>query len=81
MAYRKNSLWNDNNEIRCFLIFKRLYIEGFPRTKQKQYCFEMTKMSNLTTGSISAKISNYKSVAGINSPSNSSKNTIRIWFI
>ena len=79
MAYRKNSLWNDNNEIKCFLIFKMLDKEGFPRGKQNQYCFEMSKVSNLTSGSISAKICNYKSVAGINNSSNASKNTIRIY--
>ena len=79
MSYRKTSLWNDNNEIKCLIILKKLILEDFSRGKQKKYCFEMAKESGLTVGSISAKICNFKSVYGINNPSHPSKNTLRIY--
>ena len=79
MGYRKNSLWNDKHEINCLLIFKKLELDNFPRTEQTKYCLEMAKISNLSIGSISAKICNYKSVAGINKPSNVSRNFMRIY--
>ena len=79
MSYREKSLWNDKNEIRCLLILKKLQVEGFPRAKQKEYWLEMAKVTNLTAGSISAKICNYKSLFGINNPSNCSTNTIKIY--
>ena len=77
MSYQ--SEWNDENEIRCMIIFRKLANEGYPAGKQMEYSQEMAKITNLTAGSISAKISNYKSVAKINNASNASKNTIRIY--
>ena len=75
--------WTDEDEIRCFFIFKKLENEGFPKGKPKQseYC---RKMANHIQGvppvrSLIAKIGNYKSVAGVNNPSNASKNTKRIY--
>ncbi len=79
MSYRKNSEWNESNEIRCLIIFKRLKEENFLRGKQMEYCQDMSKSTNLDVGNISAKVSNYKSIAGINKPSNASQNTKEIY--
>ncbi len=75
MPFRDNSLWNERTELMAFLIFKRLEIDNFPRGKQAEYCREMMKKTGLETGNISAKVSNYKSVAGYNKSSNASKET------
>ena len=58
MSYRKNSEWNEANEIRCLIIFKKLKEEKFPHGKQIEYCRDMSKLTNLGVGSISAKVSN-----------------------
>ncbi len=76
MSFRDDSEWNELNEIRSLLIFKKLESENFPRNKQMQYCREMSQITNLEAGNISAKVSNYKSVAGVNKPSNASTNTV-----
>lgn len=75
MNYKDTSDWNDLNEIRCLLILKILIEENFPRNRQMQLCNEIATKSNLTSGSLSAKVSNYKSLAGINNKSNASKNS------
>jgi hypothetical protein len=79
MNYKKGSLWNDENELRCLIIFKKLQAENFPRGKQMEYCREMSMISNLDPGNISAKVSNYKSVAGVNNHSNASINTVKFY--
>ena len=75
MSFRKNSNWNEKNELKAFLIFKKLEKLNFPRGKQMELCREMEMETNLKVGSISAKVSNYKSVAGINNHSNASSDT------
>ncbi len=42
---------------------------------QIELCKEMALITNLDISNISAKVSNFKSVAGINRPSNASFNT------
>lgn len=79
MGYKNNSLWNDENELRCLIIFKKLQAENFPRGKQMEYCRELSIITKLDPGNISAKIGNYKSVAGINNHSNASTNTIKFY--
>ena len=79
MNYRGGSNWNEDNEIRCLIIFKKLEAENFPRGKQMEYCRELAKIVNLDPGNLSAKVCNYKSVAGVNNPSNYSTNTKRIY--
>lgn len=79
MSYRESSMWNERNELRCLLIFKKLQAEKFRRGRQMGYCREMAAETHLDAGSISAKICNYKSVAGVNKPSNASANTIDIY--
>ncbi len=79
MSYRTNSKWNDSNEIKCLIIFKKLKLENFPRGKQAEFSRELSKTTGLKYVSISAKISNYKSVSGINKSSNASLNTISFY--
>ena len=79
MSYRKDSNWDEANEIRCLIIFKKLEAEKFPRGKQIDYCRKLAKVVNLDVGNLSAKVSNYKSVAGVNNPSHHSTNTERIY--
>jgi hypothetical protein len=75
MNYKDSSDWNDINELRCLVILKKLISENFPRKRQMELCREMTSKCNLTSGSISAKVSNYKSLAGFNNKSNASNNS------
>ena len=75
MSFKESSNWNEKNELKAFLIFKKLEVLNFPRGKQMELCREMEKETDLDAGNISAKVSNYKSVAGINSSSNASSDT------
>ena len=79
MYFRETSDWNELNELRSLVIFKKLELEGFPRNKQMELCKAMALKTNLDAGNISAKVSNFKSVAGINKPSNASINTKEIF--
>ena len=79
MGYRKTSQWNEINELRCLIIFKKLQADNFPRGKQMEYCREMSMVTKLDPGNISAKVSNYKSVAGVNNASNASTNSIELY--
>jgi hypothetical protein len=79
MSYISGSLWNEKNEIRCLLIFKRLQEEGFPRGRQMEFCRQMSRLTGLDPTNISAKVGNFKSVAGVNRPSNASTNTVELY--
>lgn len=79
MAYRETSLWNELNELRCLLAFKKLEHLGFPRGKQSEFSCDISQNSGLEVGNISAKICNYKSVAGVNNESNASVNTKQLY--
>lgn len=75
MNYKVESDWNDINELRCLVILKKLILEDFPRNRQMELCRELARDCNLNVGSLSAKVSNYKSLAGINNNSNASYNS------
>ena len=79
MSYRPTSLWNEATEIRCLIIFKKLQAQNFPRGKQMDYCRAMSRITKLGPGNISAKVCNYKSVAGVNNASNASINTKNLY--
>lgn len=79
MNYRYDSLWNDKNELLCLLIFKKLEAENFPRGKAMDYCRDLSKETGLTPATLSAKVGNYKSVAGVTSHSNASINTVEFY--
>jgi len=71
--------WAIEDELKCLLAYKKLYLFNFPRGLQSKLSREISKETNLPLSSISAKICNYKSVAGINNPSNASKATIELY--
>lgn len=77
---KNKSNWNIKSELQCLLIFKQLQADDFPRGKQMQLCRELTKYTKLEEGNLSAKVSNYKSVAGINNPSHPSSDTIKSYY-
>ncbi len=79
MAYRKGSLWSDENEIRCLALMKSLQEEGFPLGKQAEYSREFADASGLRWQSINAKIGNFKSLAGLSGDSHWSTNSERVW--
>ncbi|MCK5100209.1 MAG: hypothetical protein KAR45_19015 [Desulfobacteraceae bacterium] len=79
MGYKKVSYWNETNEIRCLIIFKKLQVDNFPRGKQMEYCREISMVTKLDPVNISAKVGSYKSVAGVNNASNASTNTIELY--
>ena len=79
MSYRASSNWNELNELRSLVVFKKLQETGFPRGRQMDLCREMSLISGLEPGNISAKVCNYKSMAGINNNSNASQNTKEIF--
>jgi len=66
MTYRTGSKWNDVNELRALAIFKSLQEQGFPRGEQRRNCLEISSITGISPSSMSAKVRNYKSVAGIN---------------
>ena len=57
MSYSESSNWNEVNEIKCLIIFKKLEAENFPKGKQMDYCKEISKETGLDVGNLSAKIS------------------------
>lgn len=75
MNYKDSSDWNDLNELRCLVILKKLIAENFPRNRQMELCREVASKCNLTSGSISAKVCNFKSLEGVNNKSNASNNS------
>ncbi|WP_198305877.1 hypothetical protein [Arcobacter vandammei] len=80
MSYRFASGWNNITELQVYKIFRILFEKDFPRGLQSKFCKELSKETKtLSTGSISAKICNYKSIAGINRHSNASNNSKMIY--
>lgn len=79
MAFRKGSLWSEENEIRCLALMKRLQEEGSPRGRQAQYGRELARSSGLSFRTINAKVGNFKSLAGLIGPSNWSRNSEEVW--
>jgi len=79
MAYRESSGWNERNEMKCLLLFKKLLEENFKRGLQEDYCRSLATKTQLKLSSIKAKVGNYKSVAGITGRSHASKNTKEVF--
>ena len=78
-GYRSGSKWNDLNELRCLLAYKKLEELNFPRNMLSDLAAEIAIQSGLTVGSVKAKIGNYKSVAGVTGHSNASQNTLSMY--
>jgi len=72
MTYKN---WNDKKELQCYTIFRYLVSKNFPRGEQIKFSRQLASINGLLEGSISAKISNFKSLAEINNQSNASKNS------
>lgn len=81
MGYRAGSGWSDKNELRCLLILRKVQDERFPRGLRMHYCRRMAELPDviMPLGSISAKVGDFMSVAGIGGRSNYSENTRRIY--
>ena len=73
--YREGSIWNDDLELRCFLIYKKAEEQNFKRGLVTDLCRELAKSHNLDEGTLKAKVGNYKSLAGYTKPTNASKAT------
>jgi hypothetical protein len=77
--YRQGSNWNDANELRCLQVMLKLQEEKFPRGLQAQLCRQLDNNSKLKYPTLSAKVGNYKSVAGYTKPTNASNCTIHFF--
>lgn len=79
VGYRTGSPWSDANELKCLLIYKMLEEAGFIRGMQSGLAETLARSTHLKTSSINAKICNYKSLAGVNSQSNYSSQSQKIY--
>ena len=81
MVYINDSKWTDKFELECLLIFRKCEVQAFPWGLQLELCEELEKRSQNSPSaqSLSAKVGNFKSLAGINNASNCSKNSKRIF--
>lgn len=76
MSFKESSGWNEKTELQAYEIFRVLLEAGFPRGLQMELSQKLSsQIKTLSAGNISAKVSNYKSEAGINKPSRSSNDT------
>jgi len=73
--YREGSIWNDDLELRCFLIYKKAEEQNFKRGLVTDLCRELAKSHNLDEGTLKAKVGNYKSLAGYTKLTNASTAT------
>lgn len=73
--YRHGSVWNDELELRCFLIFKQAEAVNFKRGVATELCRKLAKNKSLDEGTLKAKVGNYKSLAGYTKPTNASTAT------
>ena len=82
MSHKKNSGWNDINEIRCFIILKKLQESNY-QGKFSRLSQEMSNLKdvNLLPGTIRMKVSNFKYLLtdGKEGLSSYSKDTKRIY--
>ncbi len=46
MSFRNGSNWNEINELRSLVIFKKLELANFPRNMQIELCKEMALITN-----------------------------------
>jgi len=77
--YRNNSIWTDELELKCFLIFKQAEEQKFKYGLVAELCRKLAQKENLDEGTLKAKVGNYKSLAGYTRPTNASTATKRIF--
>lgn len=75
--YRDDSIWDDELELRCFLIYKKAEAQNFKRGLVTNLCRELAKSLKLDEGTLNAKVGNYKSLGGYTKPTNASRATSR----
>jgi hypothetical protein len=73
--FSATSGWSLENELRCFVIFKKLEVESFPRGRQSVLCRELENKTELSFNTINAKVGNFKSEAGVTGESHPSDAT------
>ncbi|AMJ76571.1 hypothetical protein [Alteromonas stellipolaris] len=73
--FRSESGWSLKLELECFVIFKQLESAGFPHGQQTELCEKLAKRCELDSGTLKAKVGNFKSELGHTEPTNSSKAT------
>ena len=67
--------WTLELELECFVICKKLEAEKFPRGMQTELCDELSKRCSLDSGTLKAKVGNFKSESGHTNETNASKAT------
>lgn len=70
--FRVGSGWSLELELECFIIFKELEEAEFPRGLQSSRCEELSRRCQLASGTLKAKVGNFKSERGHTEVSNSS---------
>lgn len=73
--YRHGSVWNDELELKCFLIFKQAEAANFKRGLVTEFCRKLAREENIDEGTLKAKVGNYKSLAGYTKPTHASSAT------
>ncbi len=77
--YRKDSVWNDVLELKCLIVLKKLIEQNFKHGLRQVLCKELSKESVASPGTLSAKVGNYRSLAGLARHSNYSKNSKHLY--
>lgn len=77
--FQESSPWSFELELECFVIFKRLEEQNYPRGLQTELCLQLERRTQLTLETIKAKVGNFKSEAGAIGPSHSSNATKYIY--
>jgi hypothetical protein len=73
--FKQVSGWTLELELECFVIFKNLEAENFPRGIQTELCDKLSKRCALDSGTLKAKVGNFKSESGHTNETNASKAT------
>ncbi|QYJ74873.1 hypothetical protein [Shewanella sp. FJAT-52076] len=73
--FKPDSGWSLELELECFVIYKRLESDGFPHGLQSELCEKLAGHCKLDSGTLKAKVGNFKSELGHTEPTNSSKAT------
>ncbi|KZN32891.1 hypothetical protein N474_14570 [Pseudoalteromonas luteoviolacea CPMOR-2] len=73
--FKPESGWSLEIELECFVIYKQLESKGFPYGLQSELCDKLAERCKLDSGTLKAKVGNFKSEFGNTEPTHSSKAT------
>ncbi|WP_337841961.1 hypothetical protein [Rheinheimera sp.] len=73
--FKSESGWSLELELECFVIYKKLENAGFPYGLQTDLCEKLANRCKMDSGTLKAKVGNFKSERGHTEPTNSSKAT------